>query len=462
MAVFPLIGAEPKKTPNPQFVFPSGAKVVFGHLERYADCLSYQGSQIPLICFDELTHFDEDVFWYMFSRIRSDSGIDGYIRATTNPDPDSWVRNFIDWWIGKNGLAIPERSGKIRWFVRINGECIWGDTRMDLLRYQFDGEITAVDKTHEDTDELFMLDPNDTKAQTIVKKGEKGVLYVITGTKEFFQWDGNEYRRLQAPKSVTFILSTLQDNKILMRNDPSYLANLQALPLVEQERLLGGNWDIRPSAGMYFPRSKVNLIDEIPNDVVRWVRAWDLAGTEDKRTNNPQDGPAYTAGVLMGKRRNGGIVIADVINHRLNSSDVRETVLNTAKADKAAYKWRIRIRMNQDPGQAGKEQAEQYIKLLSGFSVNIERESGSKETRAEALSAQWIGVKGSEKGNVYVLNAPWTNAYLAQMDGFPDRKFKDMADASSTGFLELEKMAQSSPPPSAAKTTLKESYWFRQ
>lgn len=462
MALLPMIGATPKQTPKPQFTFPSGAKVVFGHLERYADCLAYQGSQIVLVAFDELTHFDEDVFWYMFSRIRSDSGVDGYVRATTNPDPDSWVREFIDWWIGEDGLAIPERSGKIRWFIRVNGECIWGDSRMELLKYQFDGEITAVDKTHNDASEMFILDENDSKAQTVVTPGKEGVLYVAKSTKEFFRWDDESYQyiRLNQPKSVTFILSTLQDNKILMRNDPSYLANLQSLPLVEQERLLGGNWNIRPAAGMYYPRSKVNIVDEIPDDVVRWVRAWDLAGTEDKKENNPEDGPAYTAGVLIGKRKNGRYIIADVINQRLNSSDVRSTVLNTAKADKAAYGRKMRIRMNQDPGQAGKDQAEQYLKMLSGFSVNIERESGSKETRAEDLSAQWIGLKSSEKGNVDVLNAPWTQSYLAQMDGFPDRKFKDMADASATGFMELEKMPMHSAPPKDTGNS-KQSYWMR-
>lgn len=453
MALLPLIGAVPKKTPKPAFIFPSGAKVTFDHLERYADCLSYQGSQIVFIGFDELTHFDEEVFWYMLSRNRSDSGIPGYIRATTNPDPDSWVRTFIDWWIGPDGLAIPERSGKIRWMIRINGEVVWGDSRMDLLRRQFDGEITAVDKTHTETDELFVPDEEDSKIQVIIEPGKEGVLYVVTQTKQFFQWTGSEYRELMPPKSVTFICSTLQDNAILMKNDPSYLANLKALPLVEQERLLGGNWNIRPAAGLYFPRNKANLIEEIPTDLVRVVRAWDLAGTEDKKNNNPEDGPAYTAGVLIGKRKTGKIVILDVINRRLNSSEVRNLVLNTAKADKAAYKSKYRIRMNQDPGQAGVDQKEQYIKLLSGFSINIERESGSKEVRAEPLSAQWIN------GNVEVLNRAWTGEYLAQLDGFPDRKFKDMADASNTGFLELEKMNTVSTPKDNSAMA-KSSYWF--
>lgn len=455
MALLPLIGAVPKKTPKPSFVFPSGAKVVFDHLERYADCLSYQGSQITFIGFDELTHFDEDVFWYMLSRNRSDSGIPGYLRATTNPDPDSWVRTFIDWWIGPDGLAIPERSGKIRWFVRISGEVVWGDSRMELLQYQFEGEIKSVNKDYATTDEMFVPDEKDSKIQIVLTPGEEGVLYVTNQTRQFFQWSNGEYRELMPPKSVTFICSTLQDNAILMRNDPSYLANLKALPLVEQERLLGGNWNIRPAAGMYFPRSKVTLIDELPNDVVRWVRAWDLAGTADRKENNPEDGPAYTAGVLIGKRKNGKLVIGDVINQRLNASDVRSLVVNTARADKAAYKSKIRIRMNQDPGQAGVDQKENYIKLLSGFSLNIERESGSKETRAEPLSAQWIN------GNVEVLNAHWTSAYLAQMDGFPDRKYKDMADASSTGFLELEKMNTGSAPPKDSGILAKDSYWYR-
>ena len=462
MSLLPLIGARPKKTPKPCFIFPSGATVAFDHLERYADCLSWQGSQIPFIGFDELTHFDEDVFWYMLSRNRSDSGVPGYIRATTNPDPDSWVRTFIDWWIGPDGLAIPERSGKIRWFIRISGEVHWGNSRLDLLRYQFFGDITAVDKTHSMEEELFVRDKKDSKIQIVVKPGVEGTLYVTTQTKQFYQWHDGEYRELMPPKSVTFICSTLQDNAILMKNDPSYLANLKALPLVEQERLLGGNWNIRPAAGMYFPRDKVTLIDEIPNDIVRVVRAWDLAGTEDKKQNNPENGPAYTAGVLIGKRKSGGYVIMDVVNLRLNSSEVRATVLNTARADKAAWKTKYRVRMNQDPGQAGKDQADQYIKLLSGFSLTMERESGSKETRAEPFSAQWIGVKGAEKGNVYVLNAPWTSAYLAQMDGFPDRKFKDMADASSTGFLELEKHNTSSAPPKNNGAALaKTSYWNR-
>ena len=400
-AIYRLIpGAVPRKNPRPHWIFPSGAIIYFAHLEQDNTVYDWQGTELQLIEFDEATHFTENQVWYMLSRARGMAGIRPYIRCSCNPDPDSFVRKLIDWWIGEDGLAIQERSGIIRYFARVDGNFVWGDSVQEV-----------VDQNP------YEIEPNDVK-------------------------------------SFTFISSKLTDNAALMKENPDYMANLKALDAVNRARLLDGNWDARGTAGMYFPMSKAKLIDTIPTDLVRVVRAWDLAGTEDKKTNNPEEGPAYTAGVLIGKRKGGTIVVIDAINKRLNSSEVRNLVLNTAKLDKAIYKSKYRIRMNQDPGQAGKDQKEQYLKLLSGFSVNIERESGSKEVRAEPLAAQWIN------GNVEVLNAQWTEEYLKQLDGFPDRKWKDLVDSSCTGFLELEKMNTTSVPKNTGALA-KSSHWFK-
>lgn len=83
------------------------------------------------------------------------------------------------------------------------------------------------------------------------------------------------------------------------------------------------------------------------------MRAWDLAATAEDEGGEP----AYTAGVLMGKRKDGRYVVADVINRRLSASDVRKLITMTAAADEAKY-GRVRVRLPQDPGQAGKEQAQ--------------------------------------------------------------------------------------------------------
>lgn len=72
-----------------EWIFPSGGKMKFAHLENEASVYDWQGSQIPFIGFDEVTHFTEKQFFYMLSRNRSMSGIPGYVRATCNPDTDS-------------------------------------------------------------------------------------------------------------------------------------------------------------------------------------------------------------------------------------------------------------------------------------------------------------------------------------------------------------------------------------
>ncbi len=398
-------GSIPLKTPKLHWRFKSGATVTFDYLKRDEDCEGWQGSQIALIGFDELTHFSEYIFFYMLSRNRSMCGIKPYIRATCNPDADSWVADFIKWWINpETGYPIPERSGKIRWMVRINEVIHWFDTRQEAVDAAIENGLDC----------------------------EKAMIMA---------------------KSVTFIASTLQDNKILMKNDPGYMANLMALALVERERLLYGNWKIKAAAGLMFRRTKVNMLENLPTDVVLWARGWDLAATSEDEKGDP----AYTAGVLIGKRKNGRYIIADVINRRCDSSEVRELIKMTCKTDKTK-RGRVVTRLPQDPGQAGKDQAQSYLKLLSGFFVKILPESGDKVTRAEPLSAQWLGLEGMDKGNVDVLIADWNEMYFNQMESFPQSKFKDMVDASSSAFNEIENRGTYSAPP-ADSSLGKSSYW---
>jgi len=211
-------------------------------------------------------------------------------------------------------------------------------------------------------------------------------------------------------------------------NLTSYLANLKALAMVERERLLHGNWKVKPSAGTFFKRTQVgNMLSVVPDDIVRWARGWDLAATAEGEGGSP----AYTSGVLMGKRKNGQYIIADVVNIRQTANDVRQTIKLTAQMDKARYK-RVRIRLPQDPGQAGKDQAQSYIKFLSGFDVAAVPETGSKEVRAEPMAAQW------QAGNFGVLIGNWNENYFSQLESFPASKYKDMVDASSMAFAELE------------------------
>ena len=390
--------AVPIKTPRPSWKFPSGATIMFAQLEYETTIYEFQGTEICLIEFDELTHFTEKQFWYMLSRNRSTCGIRPYIRASTNPDPDSFVAKLIQWWWDPDtGYAISERSGVIRYFARIEEQLLWGDTKEEVIKQGAEAEDVL---------------------------------------------------------SFTFIASSLKDNQILMETNPQYLSNLKALSLVDRERLLKGNWKIRPAAGLMFKRTKVTMLEALPVDVILWARGWDLAATSEDEKGNP----AYIAGVLIGKRKNGRYIIADVINRRLSSAEVRELIKMTCIADKAKY-GRVITRLPQDPGQAGKAQAESFLKFLAGFTVKVLPESGDKVTRAEPLSAQWLGLEGMDKGNVDVLIAEWNEMYFNQLESFPEGNFKDMVDASSSAFHEIENGVTYSAPSNS--TLSKSSYWRR-
>jgi hypothetical protein len=69
------------------------------------------------------------------------------------------------------------------------------------------------------------------------------------------------------PMSVTFIPAWVFDNPALLRVNPEYTARLLSLSPVERERLLNGNWKIRPAAGLYFKRDWCPVVDQVPADL---------------------------------------------------------------------------------------------------------------------------------------------------------------------------------------------------
>ena len=88
-------GAMPWKSPKKHWDFGGRSTLSFDYLSNDDDVFSWQGSQICFIGWDELTHFTENMFFYMLSRNRSTCGVKPYVRATCNPDSDSWVKVLL-------------------------------------------------------------------------------------------------------------------------------------------------------------------------------------------------------------------------------------------------------------------------------------------------------------------------------------------------------------------------------
>lgn len=87
-----------------KWVFPSGATIVFGYLDKPDDHLRYKGMEAQFIGFDEVTEMREQHYKYLFSRMRKPSVESGHplakvpirARSATNPAPN-WVRTrFIE------------------------------------------------------------------------------------------------------------------------------------------------------------------------------------------------------------------------------------------------------------------------------------------------------------------------------------------------------------------------------
>lgn len=370
--IYPGLGGIPKES-FLEWQFPAGTTIKFAHMEHEKNKLDWQGSQIPLICFDELTHFSESQFFYMLSRNRSTCGVRPYIRATTNPDADSWVTEFIDWWIGEDGYIIEERSGVTRWFIRKDGQVIWGDTKEELVEQYGEGTL---------------------------------------------------------PKSFTFIAAKLEDNQILMQMDPSYKANLEALPLVERERLLGGNWKIRPAAGLYFKREWFEIVDSYPSDM-KCVRYWDCAATDAKSAADPD----WTVGVLLGEKQ-GVYYVVDIQRFRKDPGGTEQSMKQTAQIDGMA----VPICQEQEPGSSGKTVVSTRSRtIFKGFNYRGIPSTGNKIIRAEPVSA------AAHNGNLKLVQGSWISEFLAELEGFPERPHDDQVDALSGAFNYLNRKTAKVP-----------------
>lgn len=81
--------------------FPSGAKLTFGYCDTVGGEYRYQGMAVQFIGWDELTQFEEHIYTYLFSRLRTLAAVDVplRVRGATNPGGigHRWVkRRFID------------------------------------------------------------------------------------------------------------------------------------------------------------------------------------------------------------------------------------------------------------------------------------------------------------------------------------------------------------------------------
>jgi len=355
--IYPYAGATGSRG-TMRWDFPSGATVTFHHMANEDNRHNWLGAQVPLICFDQLETFTQKQFDAMLACNRDSNGIvTPYIRATCNPEPDCWLSRFISWWWDQDtGYAIEERAGVLRWVVRVGDSLEWSESFEELQR-----------------------------AHPMLR-----------------------------PKSVTFIPANVEDNKALLESDPNYLSNLMALPLVERERYLHGNWKIKASSGTMFRREWFITTDERPARA-QFCRFWDMAATPDTTNKNAD----WTCGALVGLV-DGVWHICHMIRFRGTPKTNEDTIRQTAKIDPTG----TLIRMEEEGGASGKSVVDHYARnVLTGLDFRGVRPRSDKVTRAGPFSS------AAQNGNVRLVSGTWNSDLLDELEVFPEGSHDDQVDA---------------------------------
>lgn len=353
--------------------FPSGAVIKFNHMEHEKNAeADHQGKQYSLVVFDEGCQFTEYQVTYLMSRLRSAADGDSQMFISCNPDPDSFICRWIEWWLDEEGYPDPAKSGKLRYYCNVDGDLKFADTEAEL-RERWDKYLHV--------------------------KNRKTGKFIYT-----------------PPKTMTFIGGTIFDNPALIEANPAYLAELNSLPTIERARLLDGNWYVRPQGSNYFERSWLRKATHVPANAV-YCRAWDKASTEPSDINKYPD---YTASIMMAKDRNGDFYISG--NYHPASADRKDPqVLGRFRErpgsrderikKQAAYDGKaIMIVFPQDPGATGATEYLSSSKALILLGHKVQKDpmppANSKLTRYTPFSS------ACENQMVFIVESTFTKDTL--------------------------------------------------
>lgn len=173
-----------------------------------------------------------------------------------------------------------------------------------------------------------------------------------------------------------------------------------------------------------------SFLKEVIHEGLVMTRSWDKAISLKKKS-------AYTAGVKLGRTKDGKILLLDVKRDRWDSAKRETTIRQVAQQD--GYQT-IQV-LEQEPGSGGLESAQRSAThTLRGFRVVLLKPTSDKGSRADPLSQQ------VNLGNFYVPEdmydrngqpTGWLKTFLDEMRHFPHSKYKDQIDAASSGFMVL-------------------------
>lgn len=170
---------------------------------------------------------------------------------------------------------------------------------------------------------------------------------------------------------------------------------------------------------------------EIPWPHLRVVRGWDLASTKPTAKNRDPD---WTAGVLLGEADAEWYVL-EARRLRDNVAGIEKLLVATMHYDDAWLHRPVPIRVEQEGGASGAFNIEGFrVRLFLGRDFDGIRPTVSKADRARPVAI------AAEKGYVHLLDGPWVDDFLDELEIFPPSPGEghdDQVDALSLAWWAL-------------------------
>ena len=180
-----------------------------------------------------------------------------------------------------------------------------------------------------------------------------------------------------------------------------------------------------PRGGNLFMMDRVNLVREVPPGLVSICRGWDKAATKDgKRVGSAK---AHSAGVKIGRYANGRFIFLHAVSGAWSSHEREQRIRSCAIADGDECS----IIHEQEPGSGGKDSALATSRNLAEFDVTSKTATGSKATRADAMS------RAIERGDFDMVEGSWNQSFVDEMQLWPASTRLDQGDAAATAYNKI-------------------------
>lgn len=315
------------------FTFPSGSKIMFGHVQHEKDADKYQGSEFHLLILDEAVQFT----------VNKITKLKGSNRKQFN-DP------------------LPLR----KWYTGNPG-----GVSHDYFKERFiDGPGNFIDSKYTD----------------------------------------NPYLNHKAYEAV---FEEIKDSDPILYRQWKY-----------------GDWEAIPEGKLFKRKWFIErLYDLIPERIIKWLRFWDLAATEEEDPNR-KGGPAWTAGGLFALGESGKAYLVNMKRFRKDEDKVWDLIVKQAKTDGS----HVIVRIEQEGGGSGKMVIGAFARMLPGYDVdgyNVSRKSKLERARA------WVSF--IKHGGLLIKDASeWLQDFINEATAFPTKGIhKDQVDVVTGGLNSL-------------------------